>query len=87
MKNQISLYQFIMSCLLFLAMIVGAWINFNIKIADLNARVVSLETTAKKIDRKVDKDTYANFTKEVNNRLENIQNGQKEIYQLLIKRN
>lgn len=84
------MYQFIVSSLMLLALIVGAWINFNIKVADLNARVVNLEQSNQKLEinqrRKIDKTDYLEYTHELNQRLMKIEQGQTKIYQLLIER-
>ncbi len=89
MKKEISLYQFITIALTLLSLIIGAWINFSIKVADINARVVNLEQMQIKFDRtqnaKVDKTTYMDMTSDMNHRLEIIQQGQQKIYELLVR--
>ena len=89
MKKEISLYQFITIALTLLTLIIGAWINFTIKVADINARVVNLEQTQTKFnneqDKKVDKTTFINMSMDMNHRLEVIQQGQQKIYELLIR--
>ncbi len=88
MKKELSFYQFITIAITLLTLIVGGWINFTIKVADLNARVINLEQTQVKLDNtqnaKVDKTTFMDMTKDMNHRLEVIQSGQQKIYELLI---
>lgn len=90
MKKEISLYQFITISLTLLTIIIGAWINFSIKVADINARVINLEQEQVRFNKiegmKIDKTTFLNLNRNMNHRLEVIQEGQQKIYELLINK-